>query len=318
MRVKMLAALTLLGLMAFVSQATAAGNHKRPKHPSARAVTSSRNNLPPGFGSASGSSGEGTTDGVPPPDEPADDGDDQPQPTPPVTGGDGSQGTPKDAPPQVVKTPTQPGSGAVTTVTAPKPKPMCLNYPDFTMVPEHWSKDIATGNCYEQVENNVGLCKGDRFYLTAISKVKTLLDSGYGLGIYVDGAGPERKLNCIITDLVTYGLNPKNFVFSGMYVQDGGPGDGIFNTPTPYVGMGPLYAFWVPGTAPPVKARFVQTHRTVQAHGLVWGGKLYRTPASFRNRLRHEGATWQGWKRNHSALAGGLIAHDQLSRRVKR
>jgi hypothetical protein len=219
--------------------------------------------------------------------------------------------------PQVVTTPTLPGPAVVTTTPQPTPlppPPLCLNHPDFTLIPNGWYKDSA-GNCYVQAEDNFGLCQIDQFYLTAASKVDALLKSGYSLSIYVDGAGPDYKLNCMITDLVTYGLNPKDFVFSGKYVQDGGPSDGTFDTPTPSVGMGPLYPYWVPKTATAALTQH-QTVQGLQAYGLLWGGKWYGTVASFTRQLKSEGGTWRGWKKNHLALAAGLLAHVQLLRRL--
>jgi len=75
MTVRLLTLIAVFGLTVFVSQSASAAYHKPPKHHPARVISGSRNNLPPGFGSASGSSGEGITDNAPPPDEPADDGD---------------------------------------------------------------------------------------------------------------------------------------------------------------------------------------------------------------------------------------------------
>lgn len=251
-----------------------------------------------------------------PPPPPIDDGDQPADPNLPPAQPDSGGGQDTPTTPQAVPTPTQPGSGAGTATPEPTPlppPPLCLNHPDFTLIPNGWYKDSA-GDCYVQPEDNFGLCQADQFFLTAASKVDALLKSGFSLGIYIDGAGPDYKLNCMVTDLVTYGYNPQNFVFSGKYVQDGGPGDGIFDTPTPYVGMGPLYPYWVAKTATAALTK-QQTVQGVQAYGLLWNGKWYGTVASFTRLLKSEGSTWRGWKRNHPARAAALLSHVQLLQR---
>jgi hypothetical protein len=59
----------------------------------------------------------------------------------------------------------------------------------------------------------------------------------------------------------------------------------------------------------------LQTQRTVQQHGLLWGGHYYGSVTDFARVLAREGIIWRGWKATHSALAAGLIAHDKPSRR---
>jgi hypothetical protein len=193
--------------------------------------------------------------------------------------------------------------------------PKCLNHPDYTAVPEGWTVDH--GSCLPpRGEDNFGLCKGDQWLLTAKSKVAGLLDSGYAMGIWVDGVRPDLHGNCIITDLTTYGYNPGDYIFSGKYVQDGGPADGVFDTPTPYPGMGPLYPYWVPK---PQAVLFVykQSLPSIQAYGLLWGGKRYANAASFAKLLRKQGGTWKGWKKNHPAFAIELVVHQRLMRVLK-
>lgn len=350
MRTKLYIVLMAVSLTLAVAGSAWAGHHKPHKH---RAISGTRNNLPPGFGSASGSSGESTADGAPAPEEPADDGDDSNS----QSGDDASsrlggssspttQTTTTTAVPQVVTTLAPQAPAVVTTKTAteapPKPPPICsnlpaltalpptmdrdaatgicspkcLNHPDFTFLPDRWYKQ-ADGNCYYRGEDNFGVCKGDQFVLATRSTVESLLNSGYGMGIWVDGVPPDRHMNCLVTDLATYGLNPEGYVFSGKYVQDGGPQDGIFDSPTPRKEWAiPLYPYWVPKTQAAAYAQH-QSVTSIMAYGLLWGKLRYNNANSLARQLRHQGGSWKNWKKNHPVQAQALAEHTHLLRQLK-
>jgi hypothetical protein len=326
MRARLLIALILAGVAGLAVGASSAstGSHKPHKH---RTVSSTKNNLPPGFGSASGSSGEDVIDGTPPPDEPADDGDNSSSTAPSVT-------TPEAAPtatvPQVVTVPTITTSGAVTTsttVTAPAPKPappppppppLCLNHPDFPALPSaDWYR--VDGNCFVKQKADYGMCAGDQYQLVTIDNVDHMLATGYNMGIIVDTPDPAYRLNCLITDVATYRMNPGDFVFSGKYVQDGWPRDWqTFDNPVPYPWSGwkPLYPLWVQKSQIKQFTSVAdQSLYSIQAYGLLWGANRYQTVASFTRRLKAQSHTWKGWKHNHPALAADFISHVSLLRR---
>jgi hypothetical protein len=61
----------------------------------------------------------------------------------------------------------------------------------------------------------------------------------------------------------------------------------------------------------------LQTLLSVKQHGLKWGGHYYRDTQVFARVLAREGSTWRGWKKNHPALAAGLIAHNAVARQKK-
>lgn len=199
--------------------------------------------------------------------------------------------------------------------------PKCLNHPDFTHLPNNrWY--IVGGNCFERGPDAYMLCSQDGVSkYVSYGDVDTWLNNGYGMGIYVDGAGPDRKLNCLITDLIAYGLNPKDFVFSGKYVQDGGPGDAPgnqpFDTPTPYPWSAwkPLYAYWVLRV---MADQYVASQSTasIQAYGLLWyGGHRYQSANSFAKYLKKTNQRWQIWKTQNPDLAAALVEHQRLLRR---
>jgi hypothetical protein len=351
MRTKLYIVLMAVSLTLAVGGPAWAGHHKPHKH---RAISGTRNNLPPGFGSASGSSGESTADGAPAPEEPADDGDDSNSQSgddaSPRLGGSSSpttQTTTTTAVPQVVTTLAPQAPAAVTTKTTtapaqPKPPPICsnlpaltalpptmdrdaatgicspkcLNHPDFTFLPDRWYKQ-TDGNCYYRGEDNFGVCKGDQFVLATRSTVESLLNSGYGMGIWVDGVPPDRHMHCLVTDLATYGINPKDYVFSGKYVQDGGPQDGLFDSPTPRKEWAiPLYPYWVPKSSATAYAQR-QSVTSVMAYGLLWGSRRYNNANSFAKQLRHQGGTWKSWKKNHPVQAQALTEHAHILRQLK-
>lgn len=227
--------------------------------------------------------------------------------------------------PQVVTTPAaEPPVAATTTmpvpVTPPKPPPPpCLNHPDYKLpLPQYWYQDKTSGNCFYRGPDAYGLCKGDQYNLVTYADVDKWLKDGYGMGIIVGGAGLDRQLNCLITDLATYGLSPKDFVFSGKYVQDGGPADGLFGSPQPYPWSDwkPLYPYWVPRlTADQYVAS--QTTESIQAYGLLWfGGFRYQTANAFSKYLRkHHQGKWRNWKQQFPDFAAALVTHQRLLRR---
>jgi hypothetical protein len=319
MRTMLLILLITAGVVSTGNLAASAGNPKPHKH---RAVNGIRNNLPPGFGAASGSSGEGTTDGAALPDEPADDGDDSSSSASASPTGQAAPATPTvAAPPQVV---TDPTSKAPVTVTASKvvlPPPPCLNHPDYPVVPTGWT--VKAGNCsppQPRGEDNYLACHGDEAKLVAYSGVDNLMKSGYVMGIWVDGVPEDRHGHCIITDLATYKLDPGKFVFSGMYVGDGGPGDGKFDSPVPYPWSAwkPLYPYWVPRTQ---AAQYVQAQSllSIQAYGLLWSnGSRYQSANAFSRYLTKHHQRWRIWKRQNPAFATALTSHETLLRRLKR
>lgn len=131
-----------------------------------------KNNLPPGFGSASGASGESSPDAAPP-DQPPDDGDPDappdnpsgPVPSPP------SSDNPGTTAPQVVTTTTITTSSAATTPTTaaaapkppPPPPPYCSNHPEFGQgpPPKGWVKDPTGGTCsFDVCLNQDGIQSG--------------------------------------------------------------------------------------------------------------------------------------------------------------
>lgn len=236
MKAKLLTVAMAVSMAAFFSQSAAGGKPQQPKHPHGRAVAHSSNNLPPEFGSASGSSGEGTTDNAPPPDEPADDGDTN-QSSPPANGTQGESNpgsSATDSPnPQVVTPPTK-QSGAVTTVPLPPPPyDACRNEAGIQPSTPLGEVRSDEGDCsLPRGEDNVGMCQDDQFILTPVSKVSDGLKAGQKLGPWVNGIG----LVCWISDLVTYHANPAEYFFSGYYVGDGGAQDGLFACAVPYEG----------------------------------------------------------------------------------
>lgn len=227
--------------------------------------------------------------------------------------------------PQVVTTPAAAPPAAVTTpTTAPPvvlPPPPCLNHPDYPVIPKDWT--VSGGNCYPppRGEDNYLLCHGDEAKLVAYSGVDAQMKSGYVMGIWVDGVPGDRHGNCIITDLATYKLDPSRFVFSGMYVQDGGPGDGgPWNTPLPFPWSQwkPLYPYWVPKTQ---AAQYVQAQSllSIQAYGLLWSdGNRYQTANSFARYLKLNHLRWTAWKKQFPGFAAALTSHQSLLRRLRR
>jgi hypothetical protein len=184
---------------------------------------------------------------------------------------------------------------------------------------------LKAGNCFPppRGEDNYLLCRGDEAKLVAYSGVDTQMKSGYDMGIWVDGVPDYLHGNCIITDLATYKqekLDPGKFVFSGMYVGDGGPGDGKFNTPVPFPWSAwkPLYPYWVPKAQ---AAQYVQTQSllSIQAYGLLWSdGNRYQTANSFARYLKKNHQRWQVWKKQNPAYAAALTSHQTLLRRLRR
>jgi hypothetical protein len=228
--------------------------------------------------------------------------------------------------PQVV---TNPAPTAPATVMNPAPKPappppppppppLCLNHPDFPALPSaDWNR--VDGNCFVKQKADYGMCDGDQYQLVTIDNVDHMLATGYNMGIIVDTPDPQYRLNCLITDVTTYRMNPGDFVFSGKYVQDGWPRDWqTFDNPIPYPWSGwkPLYPLWVQKSQIKLYATATdQSVYSIRAYGLLWGANRYQTVASFTRRLKAQGHTWKGWKRSHPSLAAALISHVSLLRR---
>lgn len=239
--------------------------------------------------------------------------------------------------PQVVTGPAPKTPATVTTnttVTAPAPKPappppppppppLCLNHPDYPALPSvDWYRE--DGNCFVKQKADYGMCNGDQFQLVTIDNVDHMLATGYNMGIIVDTPDPYYRLNCLITDVATYRMNPngiarmnpRDFVFSGKYVQDGWPQDWqTFDNPIPYPWSEwkPLYPLWVLKSQIKLYATVTdQSLYSVRAYGLLWGTNRYQTVASFTRRLKAQGHTWKGWKHSHSVLAAALVSHVNL------
>jgi hypothetical protein len=199
--------------------------------------------------------------------------------------------------------------------------PKCQNHLEYTYVPDEWQKD-SSGNCLPpRGQDNYLMCLGDQSKLVGFSDVDTQLKT-YTMGIYVDGVADSYHGNCLITDLKAYGYDPTSFVFSGKYVQDGGPGDAPgnkpFDSPFPYPGSHwkPLYAYWVPrSTATQYVA--TQTTESILASGLLWyDGNRYQTANAFTKKfLSKTKQHWQGWKKQNPAFAAALLTHQRLLRR---
>jgi len=237
-KAKVLIVAMALSMAAFVSHATAGGKPQRPKHHHGRVVAHSHNNLPPEFGSASGSSGEGTTDDAPPPDEPADDGDTG-QPPNIGTQGDSSPGQ-DNSNPQVVTSPTSESGGVTAAPLPPPPYDACRNLADVQpSVPLGFDR-TDEGDCFKhRSEDNYGLCEHDQFINTPQSQIVEGLKAGQQLGPWVEGYG----LVCWLSDVVTYGGNPAELFFTGYYVGDGGMKDGLFKCSSPYEDWH-YYPYW--------------------------------------------------------------------------
>jgi len=247
--------------------------------------------------------------------------------------------------PQVVTLPTVTTSRAATTTVAATPKPpptcnnlpdlaalpatmdrnsttgvctpKCLNHPDYTYVPDRFFKDAA-GNCLPRGEDDYGLCKGDQYQLVRYSDVDRWLNDGYSMGIIVDTPDQNYRLNCLITDVTTYRMNPKDFVFSGKYVQDGWPNDWQeFDTPLPYPWSAwkPLYPLWVKRSSTNQLVAS-QSTESILAYGLLWyGGHRYQNATTFSKYLKKHHARWRVWKKQYPDISAALLTHQRLLRR---
>jgi hypothetical protein len=195
--------------------------------------------------------------------------------------------------------------------------PKCLNHPDYTYVPDRFFKDAA-GNCLPRGEDDYGLCKGDQYQLVRYSDVDRWLNDGYSMGIIVDTPDQNYRLNCLITDVTTYRMNPKDFVFSGKYVQDGWPNDWQeFDTPLPYPWSAwkPLYPLWVKRSSTNQLVAS-QSTESILAYGLLWyGGHRYQNATTFSKYLKKHHARWRVWKKQYPDISAALLTHQRLLRR---
>jgi hypothetical protein len=238
--------------------------------------------------------------------------------------------------PQVVTTvaPKAPPAATTTTVEAPAPAPPpCLNHPDWAEARLGWQRS-KDGNCYEIPKldlvmngaSSVPAPNGKASFTMTIVNKGPVASYGDAFRIHLDGTLSVANLAasqgdpCGLVDSSTFvcaigtippnqsvtvsiGLNATGNGTATAYAEPGGEADtDVTNDHLTIT----------------VNKTVLQTMRTVQQHGLQWGGHYYRDTQVFARVLAREGSTWRGWKMHHPALAAGLVAHANAARQSKK
>jgi hypothetical protein len=188
----------------------------------------------------------------------------------------------------------------------------------------------GSGNCAPRYRPaNINFCSKDhRYEQVPVDQMADAVSRGDTPAIMVEGFGPM----CLLTDIKAFHGDPTDFVPTNVFVGGDPSYFPRFACAHPFGAdmPAPLYLFYAhkgesfaptakeePGcpTAKPATAQ--QTLLSVKQHGLKWGGHYYRDTQVFARVLAREGSTWRGWKKNHPALAAGLIAHNAVARQKK-
>jgi hypothetical protein len=211
---------------------------------------------------------------------------------------------------------------------------VCLNRDGIQSGPPPGWRASSDGNCYEIPKLDMTLSQplpvtapggAANFTMTIVNNGSNT-GTGTAFRLHLDGDLSLVSLKASQGDPCGM-VDGQTFVCSTGTIQTGQ--SVTFSISLKSTGAGTVTAYAEPGGEAdtdttndhrtiPVVLTALQTELSVQQHGLLWGGHYIRNPQIFARVLAREGVTWKGWKKNHPALAAGLIAHQAVARQHKK